>query len=158
MGLGLAGDWRQLALGLRGGDWPRQLSVVASDRGWPWSTPPPEAPPSRRAHGRPRRPDQDRDQALVGRVWADRGFTAILVTHDVAEAITLADRVILLEKGRVSRELAIDLPRPRRRDAPFARLGAEVLGWIMSLYAGYTSETPRPRGGLPAGRGPSPGR
>ena len=35
-------------------------------------------------------------QRLLERVWLDQGFTAIMVTHDVAEAVTLADRVLLI--------------------------------------------------------------
>ena len=39
-------------------------------------------------------------QRLLERVWRDQGFTAILVTHDVAEAVALADRVLVIEDGR----------------------------------------------------------
>jgi sulfonate transport system ATP-binding protein len=76
-------------------------------------------------------------QSLVERVWLSRRFTALLVTHDVAEAITLADRVILLEKGRIMKDLSVDLPRPRKRGVQFAKLEGEVIEWIMSLYAGF---------------------
>ncbi|SFN37485.1 sulfonate transport system ATP-binding protein [Bradyrhizobium sp. Rc3b] len=38
-------------------------------------------------------------QRLLERVWRDQGFTAILVTHDVAEAVALADRVLVIEEG-----------------------------------------------------------
>lgn len=54
-------------------------------------------------------------QKLLERVWRDQGFTAIMVTHDVAEAVTLADRVIMIEDGRIALDLQIDLPRPRER-------------------------------------------
>ncbi|AXK81556.1 ATP-binding cassette domain-containing protein [Pseudolabrys taiwanensis] len=54
-------------------------------------------------------------QRLLEQVWTDQGFTALLVTHDVAEAVTLADRVLLIEEGRISLDLRIDLPRPRQR-------------------------------------------
>ena len=33
-------------------------------------------------------------QALIEQVWQDEGFTAVLVTHDVTEAVTLADRIL----------------------------------------------------------------
>lgn len=56
-------------------------------------------------------------QALVERVWREQAFTALLVTHDVAEAVTLADRVILLDRGAVRLDLAVNLPRPRDRGA-----------------------------------------
>jgi sulfonate transport system ATP-binding protein len=62
-------------------------------------------------------------QQLIESVWRTHGFTAILVTHDVQEAISLADRVLLIEEGRIAVDLRIDLPRPRRRgDARFAAL------------------------------------
>ncbi len=57
-------------------------------------------------------------QRLLERVWLDQGYTALLVTHDVAEAVTLADRVLVIEAGRIALDLAVDLPRPRERGAP----------------------------------------
>jgi sulfonate transport system ATP-binding protein len=56
-------------------------------------------------------------QRLLERVWRDQGFTAILVTHDVAEAVTLADRVLMIEDGEIALDLPVDLPRPRERGA-----------------------------------------
>ncbi|MGJ8526475.1 Vitamin B12 import ATP-binding protein BtuD [Halomonadaceae bacterium LMG 33818] len=50
---------------------------------------------------------------LIERLWREYGFTLILVTHDVAEAVMLADRVILLDAGEVKLDLHINLPRPR---------------------------------------------
>jgi sulfonate transport system ATP-binding protein len=71
-------------------------------------------------------------QALVEEVWRTEGFTAVLVTHDVGEAVALADRVILLEGGRVSLDLAIGLPRPRRRgDAGLAAIEAQILDRLL---------------------------
>jgi sulfonate transport system ATP-binding protein len=54
-------------------------------------------------------------QTLLERVWRAQGFTAILVTHDVSEALTLADRVVMIDEGRITLDIAVDLPRPRRR-------------------------------------------
>jgi sulfonate transport system ATP-binding protein len=54
-------------------------------------------------------------QRLLERVWRDQSFTAILVTHDVAEAVTLADRVLMIEDGEIALDLPVDLPRPRER-------------------------------------------
>ena len=50
------------------------------------------------------------------RLWEETGCTILYVTHDLTEAITLADRVVLMSArpGRVVREYPIDLPRPRR--------------------------------------------
>jgi sulfonate transport system ATP-binding protein len=59
-------------------------------------------------------------QALIERVWQDKGFTAIVVTHDVTEAVALADRILLLDEGRVAMDLMVELPRPRRRGDPEA--------------------------------------
>ncbi len=59
-------------------------------------------------------------QGLVETVWQDKGFTAIVVTHDVSEAVALADRILLLEDGKVALDLAVDLPRPRRHGDPRA--------------------------------------
>jgi sulfonate transport system ATP-binding protein len=56
-------------------------------------------------------------QRLLERVWHDQAFTAILVTHDVAEAIALADRVLVIEDGRIAHDISVDIPRPRRRGA-----------------------------------------
>lgn len=49
-------------------------------------------------------------------VWEATGSTILYVTHDLTEAITLADRVVLIghRPGRVVKEYTIDLPRPRR--------------------------------------------
>jgi sulfonate transport system ATP-binding protein len=52
-------------------------------------------------------------------LWADSKPTLIVVTHDVDEAIVLADRVVVMRPhpGRVADEIAIDLPRPRDRQS-----------------------------------------
>jgi sulfonate transport system ATP-binding protein len=54
-------------------------------------------------------------QQLLERVWRDQGFTAILVTHDVSEAIALADRVLLIEDGRIAQDIHVHIARPRQR-------------------------------------------
>ena len=67
-------------------------------------------------------------QALLSRIWRDQGFTAVLVTHDVAEAVVLADRVVVLDAGRITLDLPVPLPRPRRHGAPeVARLEEQIL-------------------------------
>ncbi len=71
-------------------------------------------------------------QALLERVWLERRFTAVLVTHDVAEAAILADRVLLIEDGRIGLDLRVDLPRPRRAGADLAELERVILDRILA--------------------------
>jgi sulfonate transport system ATP-binding protein len=67
-------------------------------------------------------------QDLIEQVWQDKGFTAIIVTHDVTEAVALADRILLVEDGCVALDVAVDLPRPRRRgDARAAEIEGRIL-------------------------------
>lgn len=67
-------------------------------------------------------------QRLLERVWRDQGFTAILVTHDVSEAVALADRVLVIEDGRVAHDINVDLARPRQRgSAELAALEGNIL-------------------------------
>jgi sulfonate transport system ATP-binding protein len=55
---------------------------------------------------------------LVLRLWAHHQPAVLLVTHDVDEAIALADRVIVLTDGRIGYDCRVSLPRPRDRDHP----------------------------------------
>jgi len=59
-------------------------------------------------------------QEELARIWREEGVTLILVTHDLEEAIYLADRVLVLpkEKGAVPRLIDVDLVRPRDRSEP----------------------------------------
>ncbi|MEW6643893.1 MAG: ATP-binding cassette domain-containing protein [Pseudomonadota bacterium] len=67
-------------------------------------------------------------QRLLERVWSDQGFTGILVTHDVAEAVAVADRVLVLEEGQIANDIQIDLKRPRSRgSAAVAALEETIL-------------------------------
>ena len=71
-------------------------------------------------------------QALIERAWLDQGFTAVLVTHDVPEAVRLADRVVLLENGAVSLDLQNPAPHPRGQRTPeTVALEDKVLGRLM---------------------------
>ncbi len=56
----------------------------------------------------------------------------MLVTHDVAEAVTLSDRVLVLRGGRIALDLPVTLARPRRRDPETARLEARVLDALLA--------------------------
>jgi sulfonate transport system ATP-binding protein len=71
-------------------------------------------------------------QQLLERVWRDQYFTAILVTHDVAEAVALADRVLVIEDGQIAHDVAVDIPRPRRRgSADLAGLEGSILRHLL---------------------------
>jgi sulfonate transport system ATP-binding protein len=71
-------------------------------------------------------------QQLIESLWRARGFTAVLVTHDVQEAIALADRVVLIEDGRIVLDEPVDLPRPRARGSiAFAHLEEKILARLL---------------------------
>jgi sulfonate transport system ATP-binding protein len=71
-------------------------------------------------------------QRLLERVWRDQGFTAILVTHDVSEAVALADRVLVIEDGRIAHDVNVDIPRPRRRGSlALAELEGSILNSLL---------------------------
>ena len=60
-------------------------------------------------------------------------ITTLLVTHDVSEAVAVADRVILIEDGEIGLDLPVELPRPRSRgSARLAALEAEVLNRVLA--------------------------
>jgi sulfonate transport system ATP-binding protein len=67
---------------------------------------------------------------LLERLWVERGFTSVLVTHDVGEAVALADRVIVLRDGAIGLDLPIALPRPRGRDPRASALQARILAEV----------------------------
>ncbi|MGW7573882.1 ABC transporter ATP-binding protein [Streptomyces sp. NPDC054765] len=68
-------------------------------------------------------------QRLVAELWQERGCAVLLVTHDVEEALLLADRALVMEGGRIAYETTVDLPRPRDVSDPrFGVLRARLLG------------------------------
>ncbi len=69
-------------------------------------------------------------QEELARIWREERVTMVLVTHDLEEAVYLADRVLILpkEKGGRTREIEVNLPRPRNRSEPgFVRLREQLL-------------------------------
>jgi sulfonate transport system ATP-binding protein len=79
-------------------------------------------------------------QRLLERVWHDQGFTAILVTHDVSEAVALADRVLVIEEGRIAHDVAVELPRPRHAgSADLAHLEGRILKELLGEEAGQNA-------------------
>jgi NitT/TauT family transport system ATP-binding protein len=76
-------------------------------------------------------------QEELTRIWQERRPTIIFITHDVSEAVFLANRVIVLSKGRVLEEVEVSLPRPRswealHEDADFKALSGRVLQLVRS--------------------------
>ncbi|WP_030660357.1 ABC transporter ATP-binding protein [Streptomyces cellulosae] len=70
-------------------------------------------------------------QQLVAELWERHGCAILLVTHDVEEALLLADRVLVMDEGRIAHELTVGLPRPRDLTAPeFVTLRARLLNWL----------------------------
>ncbi|MGO4567529.1 ABC transporter ATP-binding protein [Rhizobium sp. 2YAF20] len=74
------------------------------------------------------------------RLWTELGQAIVFITHDIDEAVFLADRVVLLglPPNGIDSELAIDLPRPRNRlstrlSPRFAEYGEELMRRIGSL-------------------------
>lgn len=144
VGLGLSGDWRPqaraalAAVGLadRAGEWPAALSGGQKQR----------VALARALIHQPRLLLLDEPlgaldaltriemQQLIERLWQQHGFTVLLVTHDVSEAVAIADRVILIEDGEIGLDLPVELPRPRQRgSARLAALEAEVLNRVLAL-------------------------
>ena len=128
VGIARGEGWRERAravladvgLGDRGGDWPAVLSGGQRQR----------VALARALVSRPRLLLLDEPfgaldaltrmemHDLLARIWARERFTTLLITHDVVEAVTLADRVLVLKEGRIALDLAVDAKRPRENDDP----------------------------------------
>jgi sulfonate transport system ATP-binding protein len=142
VGLGLKGRWRDAALqalaavGLenRAGEWPAALSGGQKQR----------VALARALIHRPGLLLLDEPlgaldaltrlemQALIESLWLDQGFTVLLVTHDVSEAVMMADRVLLIEEGKIGLDLTVDIARPRRwGSSRLAELEETVLNRVM---------------------------
>jgi sulfonate transport system ATP-binding protein len=73
-------------------------------------------------------------QGLIERLWREHKFTALLVTHDVQEAVSLGDRIVLIEEGRITLDTNVPLTRPRTRTADgFAELEEQVLSRVLRV-------------------------
>lgn len=69
-----------------------------------------------------------RMQGLVASLWRAHAPAVLLVTHDVDEALLLADRAVILDQGRIVADIPIRLARPRRHGDPaFIALRARLL-------------------------------
>jgi NitT/TauT family transport system ATP-binding protein len=74
-------------------------------------------------------------QGELIRIWQETGKTILFVTHDIDEAIVMADRVIVMtgRPSRVKEEIAIELPRPRHRDDPNAAALSRRIGNLLGV-------------------------
>jgi NitT/TauT family transport system ATP-binding protein len=72
-------------------------------------------------------------QTEILSLWQRTGFTALLVTHDVEEAVFLANRVLVFSDrpARINADIAVDRPYPRHRGDPYlADLRRNILGLL----------------------------
>lgn len=70
-------------------------------------------------------------QKLVERLWRAHGCAVLLITHDVEEALLLADRVLVMQDGRIAQALTVDLPRERDAASPrFGQLRRQLLAHL----------------------------
>jgi sulfonate transport system ATP-binding protein len=65
-------------------------------------------------------------ELLIG-IWRTHRFTTLLITHDVAEAVSLADRVLVLRDGAIALDTTVTLPRPRRPGGAAATVEETIL-------------------------------
>jgi ABC-type nitrate/sulfonate/bicarbonate transport system ATPase subunit len=63
------------------------------------------------------------------KIWYNRGFTVVLVSHSLEEAAFLADRVAVMGRGRILQIIDIDLPRPRKSEKLFKKVEAIEKYW-----------------------------
>jgi len=142
--------WRNVTLGLPGGDHRRRAEAALAEVGlshrsdvWPKVLSGGEAQRTSLARALVRDPDlllldepfgaldaltRIKAQHLVAELWQRRRCAVLLVTHDVEEALLLADRVLVMREGVIARSIPVMLERPRRLDKPvFAALRGELL-------------------------------
>jgi sulfonate transport system ATP-binding protein len=76
-----------------------------------------------------------RMQQEILRIWEAERTTVVLVTHDIEEAVYLADRVVIMspQPGTIRNIVQVDLPRPRdRTDHKFVRVRKSIHDGLFS--------------------------
>jgi sulfonate transport system ATP-binding protein len=88
-----------------------------------------------------------RMHALIESLWKRHHLSVLLITHDVDEAILLADRALVIDKGRIIASISIDLPRPRELSHPgFLNLRKQLLSAIGVTYRRHVANAADPQG------------
>ncbi|APE30676.1 ABC transporter [Halomonas aestuarii] len=88
-------------------------------------------------------------QEEVPAICRERGITMVIVTHDIDEAVTMADRVLIMSQnpGRVVEELDVDLPWPRRHmDNGFQSLRERLMQRFKTTDDRPTGHSAKPAG------------
>ncbi len=144
--------WRNVALGLNGADARARAEAALEEVGlghrldvWPATLSGGESQRASLARALVREPGlllldepfaaldaltRIRMHDLVLSLWRKHAPAVLLVTHDVDEAISLADRVLVLDAGHIAAEEPITLPRPRESDAEFRAIRSRLLGHL----------------------------
>ncbi len=142
--------WRNVALGLAGGKARDQARAALTEVGlghrldvWPSTLSGGEAQRAALARALVREPElllldepfaavdaltRIRMHDLVLALWRKHRPAVLLVTHDVDEAVLLADRILVLEGGRIAAEEVVRLSRPRDSGAEFQAIRRRLLG------------------------------
>jgi sulfonate transport system ATP-binding protein len=144
--------WRNVALGLTGPDVRQRAEAALGEVGldhrldaWPATLSGGEAQRAALARALVREPKlllldepfaaldaltRIKMHQMVLGLWKAHAPAVLLVTHDVDEAIALADRVLVLDAGRIAAVERIDLPRPREVDGAFQAIRRRLLGHL----------------------------
>lgn len=74
-------------------------------------------------------------QDLLIDLWQRTARTIVFVTHDVEEALVLAERILVLRSGRIVQDIDVDLPRPRDEEIRASRRGVEITKTVLQHLA-----------------------
>lgn len=81
-------------------------------------------------------------QEELVRIWTERPMTVLFITHDILEAVTLADRVLIMAEGRIVGDRAVPFSRPRSWSDPrFEDFRKDILNTILNKSYNTRSKT-----------------